>query len=445
MNARAMGFDQKLYAKEPAQYGPGKSRNEDSFQRLLEYRLYEDLRRGWRVAQPNLEQCGLLIIDYPGLHEMCAASELWAGHPLLAQSDPATRERVIRAFLDFLRKEMAIDAKVLDAEEQKELRRRIEQHLRDPWALDDFDHLLESAIFLLPPGKPNSGKERSLDPARSRLGKFLRQKALWHLAKDLTADDGEKLIRELVAVLRGNYIAIVPTEQNQDGIQLQAGALQWKLGDGTPPPPDPVRTKRMVSERLRKTEREANQFFAQFYRETARRLVGVEGGAHTGQIPMDLRQDREARFGRGDLAALFCSPTMELGVDIRDLNVVHLRNVPPTPANYSQRSGRAGRGGQPALVMAFCSEGSQHDQYFFRQPGLMVAGAVAPARLELGNKELVEAHVHSVWVAAAGLPLGRDMTSMLDLDQVGFPLQADIQHRIELSESSLGQVIAACN
>ncbi|MFI5107573.1 MAG: Zn-binding domain-containing protein [Terriglobales bacterium] len=159
---------------------------------------------------------------------------------------------------------------------------------------------------------------------------------------------------------------------------------------------------------------------------------------------MQLRQDREARFGRGDLAALFCSPTMELGVDIRDLNVVHLRNVPPTPANYAQRSGRAGRGGQPALVMAFCSEGSQHDQYFFRQPDLMVAGAVAPARLELGNKELIEAHIHSVWLAANGCSLGRDMTAVLDLEQAGFPLQPDIQHRIELSESMLEQAIAEC-
>ena len=441
---KAMGLDQKLYAKEPAQYGPGKARNEESFQRLLEYRLYEDLRRGWRVAQPNLEQCGLLTIDYPGLHEMCEASEPWAQHPLLKQATPAIRERVVRAFLDFLRKEMAIDAKVLDGDEQKELRRRVEQNLRDPWALDDYDRLLESAIFLLPGARPDSGRERSLDPARSKLGKYLRQRALWGLNKDLTTDDGEKLIRELVSILRGNYLTVVPTEQGQDGIQLQAGALQWRLGDGTPPPSDPVRTKRMTSERLRAGEHEANQFFAQLYKETARRLVGVEGGAHTGQIPMKLRQDREARFGRGDLAALFCSPTMELGVDIRDLNVVHLRNVPPTPANYAQRSGRAGRGGQPALVMAFCSEGSQHDQYFFRQPGLMVAGAVAPARLELGNKELVEAHLHSVWLGAAGCSLGRDMTNVLDLEQVGFPLQPDIQHRIELSESMLGEALSEC-
>ena len=441
---KAMGLDQKLYAKEPAQYGPGKSRNEESLQRLLEYRLYEDLRRGWRVAQPNLEQCGLLIIDYPGLQEMCAASEPWAQHPLLSQAPHATRERIVRAFLDFLRKEMAIDAKVLDSEEQNELRRRVEQNLREPWALDDQDRLLESAVFLLPPGRPNSARERSLDPSRSKLGKYLRQRTLWNLNNNLTSDDGEKLIKAVVDILKGSYVTVVPTEQGQDGIQLQAGALQWKLGDGTPPPSDPVRTKRMISERLRQAERQANQFFAQLYKETARRLVGVEGGAHTGQIPAQLRQDRETRFGRGDLAALFCSPTMELGVDIRDLNVVHLRNIPPTPANYAQRSGRAGRGGQPALVMGFCSEGSQHDQYFFRKPNLMVAGAVAPARLELGNKELVEAHLHSVWLAATGSSLKQAMTSALDLDQAGFPLQADLQQQIELSESTMARTLAEC-
>ncbi len=88
------------------------------------------------------------------------------------------------------------------------------------------------------------------------------------------------------------------------------------------------------------------------------------------------RTARSARTGSAarDLPLLFCSPTMELGVDIAQLNVVNMRNVPPTPANYAQRSGRAGRGGQPALVYTYCAGRSPHDQYYFRRPGQMVAG-----------------------------------------------------------------------
>jgi ATP-dependent helicase YprA (DUF1998 family) len=100
------------------------------------------------------------------------------------------------------------------------------------------------------------------------------------------------------------------------------------------------------------------------------------------------REEREEAFREGRLPILFCSPTMELGIDIAELNVVGLRNVPPTPANYAQRSGRAGRSGQPALVFAYCSTGSPHDAYFFRRPELMVAGQVKAPRLELVNGDL---------------------------------------------------------
>ena len=92
----------------------------------------------------------------------------------------------------------------------------------------------------------------------------------------------------------------------------------------------------------------------------------------------DVREERERRFRNNELPVLFCSPTMELGIDIASLNIVGMRNVPPTPANYAQRSGRAGRSGQPALVIAYCSTGSMHDQYFFRHPTLMVSGKVQP-------------------------------------------------------------------
>lgn len=441
---KALGLPQSRYAKEPAEWGPGKQRNEDAFQRLLDYRLYEDLRRGWRVAQPNLEQCGLLRIGYKGLLEMCEADEPWRSHLLLQSAAPMKRQQAVSMLLDHFRREMAIDAKSLDYDEQIEIRRRVQQNLREPWALDDTDQLLQSAIFLMPGDRPQSRRERSLDPARSRIMKALRSKDLWGGSRDLSSADGETLVRALIDTLRGQYIGRTQTEDGREGIQLLADSIEWTLGDGTPAPPDPVRFKRMRSVRLEKVERDANQFFATLYRETARGLVGVEGGAHTGQIPASLRQERESRFGKGDLTALFCSPTMELGVDIRDLNVVHLRNVPPTPANYAQRSGRAGRGGQPALLAAFCSEGSQHDQYFFRRPNLMVAGAVAPARLELGNEDLLRAHLQSVWLSTSGIRLGRGMAEVMELEQAGFPLNADIQHRLTLSVEQRAELLDEC-
>lgn len=163
-------------------------------------------------------------------------------------------------------------------------------------------------------------------------------------------------------------------------------------------------------------------------------IFSFEAHEHTAQLSNDERQELEMRFRGGDsdidkwkklsqnagksfrrLPVLFCSPTMELGIDISALNFVYMRNVPPTAANYVQRAGRAGRSGQPALVVTYCTSRNAHDQWFFKNPQDMVQGVVREPTLDLTNDALLKAHLHSIWLACAleHLPSDLDIPSQV--------------------------------
>ena len=58
-------------------------------------------------------------------------------------------------------------------------------------------------------------------------------------------------------------------------------------------------------------------------------------------------------------------------------------------------------------MVAFAAQGNAHDQYFFGRRDEMIAGAVAPARMDLQNEELVKAHLYSTWLASAWIVPGQ--------------------------------------
>jgi len=444
----ALGLEPDKFMREVVASGPGLTNARNAMIDLLQYRAFEDLRRAWRVAQPNLEQCGLLRVSYQGLDELAADDTLWQGAPAIGDASVERRATVLRAVLDHLRSELAIDAECLKWDHAKQLFQRVNQWLGEPWSVDENEQPRVGKIALLPGVSAERADERDTFGLsfRSAIGRYLRARHTWGIATDLDMHQAEEVVRAIIAALRGQLLAVVQRKGADYGVQLLAGSLIWERGDGTATGPDPVRTRGLHLRRPIGLGVEPNHYFARLYDTRSASLTGVTGREHTGAVEIGDRIAREQAFREGRLAALFCSPTMELGVDIADLSVVHLRNVPPTPANYAQRGGRAGRGGRPALVLTFSSQGNAHDQYFFRRKEQMIAGAVSPARMDLSNRDLVEAHLHSVWLSAVGLPLGNTLANLLDLvDAPTYPLQAERAAQLALSEHRQKDVIAAFN
>jgi len=430
------------FMKEPVPGGPGHQQAVRAMVDLLEYRLLEDLARAWRVAQPNLEQCGLLRIHYDGLAELAAEDALWREAPAIGGASAARREMVLGAVLDHLRSVLAIDALPLTEERTRSLASRVAQTIRDPWAFDERERLRTGSVALLPGVVPDPRERRVMLrlSARSAIGRYLRSRRTWDLDRDLDSHEGEALVGAIVAALRGHLLTVVTHRGADYGIQAKVGSLQWQRGDGTPPPPDPVRAKSLHLRRRDLRPGTGNRYFTSLYRDRALGLRRLSSADHTGQVPPELRIEREEKFKKGERPVLFCSPTMELGVDIRDLAAVHLRNIPPTPANYAQRSGRAGRGGRPALVLAFSTYGNAHDHHFFRNRQQMIAGSVSPPRIDLANKDLVEAHLRSVWLSLVGLGLKSSIAELLDLASPGFLLRPEYAEGVASGTRRLAEI-----
>ena len=120
---------------------------------------------------------------------------------------------------------------------------------------------------------------------------------------------------------------------------------------------------------------------------------------HTAQLGNKEAAKRQTEFVNGEINVLSCSTTFELGVDVGEIQTVFLRNMPPGPANYVQRAGRAGRrAGSPALTVTFAQR-KNHDQHFFRYPSAMIDGEVSAPIVEVLNEDIARRHIHSIALA----------------------------------------------
>ncbi len=408
----------------------------ETFRRLIEYRIYVDLQRGWRVVQPNLEQCGLVTFDYKGLDGLCNDDSRWNGFDAAFREFPPNQKyNVIKNILDFFRKKLAIRVRAFDPDFQNPLQEKVYQHISDYWQMDFLESKpLQGSRFLLPGQSSDFPTTFSLSET-SLIGQYIKR----HLP-NLHGQDYRGFVSSLMEVLLSAGILVPLSERGGNTIQVNAAAITWNLSEGEPER-DPIYSRTTTAPPLHRRERtwRANQYFIDFYRHTALNLKKVRSREHTAQITYDRRVEREEQFRNGTLACLFCSPTMELGIDIADLLMVHMRNVPPTPANYAQRSGRAGRSGDPALVATYCSATSGHDQYFFTHRKDLVAGSVSPPRIDLGNEDLIRAHIHAIWLSFVRLRMRSSIADIIDVALPDLPFFPEVEDKIHLSPPRLDE------
>jgi len=452
---KALGFDRPSlqmraeWLQEPTMKGFNLTEAEATLRQVLAYRVWFDQRRGWRYTNPNLEQLELLQIEYQGLDALIAdESEFTAAPSLLKSAAPEVRRKVYAALFDHLRKWMAIRSQVLDATNLEQLFARSHTSLRPPWGFGPDEKPRRARFLIVTPLKRREVSLRDEDlivrgSSRSALGKLLKRSELWGTSaiRDVKPKEFDEL---LLALLRAATThGLLCEEATPFG-----DVVGWKLRDAC------IRF-RLNNDSVARDRAKPNPYFRDLYTNLARvlrdpdnPLFGFEAREHTAQVEGDRRELREKRFRFGEkeqaelaqrdksaapgseparfLPVLFCSPTMELGVDISELNAVYLRNIPPTPANYAQRSGRAGRSGQAALVLTYCSAQGPHDQYFFRDPRAMVHGEVRPPLLDLANRDLIESHLSAVWLACTEQPLPSSISDLLVLSDPQRPLRPEL-------------------
>lgn len=177
------------------------------------------------------------------------------------------------------------------------------------------------------------------------------------------------------------------------------------------------------------TENSQDNYYKRVYnRETSPRIYAHE---HTGLLERGKRETIEKEFKEHPTPqstnVLTATSTLEMGIDIGDLNVVANTGIPPKPSNFLQRVGRAGRKEGAALVLNYAKAG-KHDMFYFAEPLSMMEGAVSTPGCFLEAKDILRRHFYAFcidsWTSADS---NNTIPNQIGFLHLGFDLLDDEQ------------------
>lgn len=408
------------FQKDPSRYGKRNRQLEEKFQAYLELATLLDLERTLYRQHQNLEDVGLLKVNYDGLDELAADTKMWSNFPFLDDNVSIdTRYDFLQGFLDIMRQRLAVNHHaILNPNRFKtDVIRRLNE---------------EALVYSDLPNGP-TGFADNFDINRYGVTSYSltgpRTTLVTWAKRVLAIDDHQAacdLVIDLVKLLARPDIRFLETNRQSDRFSSRTAELYMVNKEVIQLSLSNKETHQICPKcRLVHHFREIHQctgincgsleeefhldenYFRLQYTLPMDKAVKILAAEHSGQVDGQERKEIEVNFKSDDhpLNTLICTPTMELGIDIGNLSSVYMRNVPPSPSNYAQRSGRAGRKGQASLITTFCGVGSSrgmHDQYFYRFPEKIIAGRISVPRFLLDNEQLITTHIRSLVLEILG-------------------------------------------
>ncbi len=207
-------------------------------------------------------------------------------------------------------------------------------------ALEDVDHVVVDEIHELAVSKRGAQLAIGLERLVELAGEFQR------IGLSATVHDPDEIGRLLTGDRKWTVAAVdIGTALDVDVYTPEITETDERLARELVTDPEVASHVRAIDELV--TENEATLVFVNT-RQTAEALgsrlkeLGTSIGIHHGSLAKETRIDVESRFKEGELDALLCTSSMELGIDVGHVDHVIQYNSPRQVARLLQRIGRAG-------------------------------------------------------------------------------------------------------
>lgn len=125
---------------------------------------------------------------------------------------------------------------------------------------------------------------------------------------------------------------------------------------------------------------------------------------HTAQVDKMVSRQVQEDFKDHCLNILACSTTMEMGVDLGDLELVMMTSVPPMPSNYKQRAGRSGRRGQVrSACVTLCGSDAVGIRTLLNPMDNVICRITKTPTVDLNSAQVIQRHINAFLIREFGV------------------------------------------